>query len=91
LLDSARESARGVPAASFDSWRPEDDEELLLFDRSSLAWRVTFSPACAGLKDATSLSFVYREEDGDDALYDGLLLEDGRRCNFHRVIPARLD
>ena len=91
LLDSSRESARGVPATSFDSWRPEDDAELLLFDRSRLAWRVTFSPACAGLKDATSLSFVYREQDGGDALYDGLLLDDGRRCNFHRVTPARLD
>lgn len=91
LLDSARESARGVPAAGFQSWRPESDEQLLLFNDGILTWRVTFSPPCEGLSGATSLSFVYRAEGGDSALYDGILLENGRHCEFDRAIPARLD
>jgi len=32
LLDSARQASRRVPEGSFKSWRPQDDENLLLFD-----------------------------------------------------------
>ncbi len=91
LLDAAREFARVVPASGFRSWRPDSDSELLLFDAGELAWRVRFSPPCEGLSGATSLSFVYRAGDGGDSLYDAILLEDGRRCDFDSVIPARLD
>jgi hypothetical protein len=87
--DSSRSAARLVPEASFESWRPEGNDELLLFRDGSLAWRVSFSPACPGLESATSLSFVMTSAAGVGQ-YDSLLLEDGHRCYFNRVTPGGL-
>jgi len=87
LLDSARQASHRVPEGSFQSWRPQDDENLLLFDDHGTGWRVSFSPACPGLHSATAISFVTPAAGGLDQ-YDSILLDDGTRCYFDRVIPT---
>ncbi len=87
LLDSVKRTSRRVPAGSFKSWRPQDDENLLLFDDHGIGWRVSFSPACPGLQSATAISFVTPAGDGLGE-YDSIMLDDGTRCYFDRVIPA---
>ena len=87
LLDSTRKASRLVPEGSFESWRPQDDETLLLFDNGGIGWRVSFSPACPGLKSATAISFVTSADGGLDQ-YESIMLDDGTRCYFDKVIPA---
>ena len=87
LLDSARQVSSRVPEGSFESWRPQDDENLLLFGDSGIGWRVTFSPACPGLQSATAISFVMPADDRWGQ-YDSIMLDDGTRCYFNSVIPT---
>ena len=87
LLDSTKQASRRVPEGSFESWRPQDDENLLLFDDYGIRWRVSFSPACPGLKSATTISFVTPADGGLDE-YGSIMLDDGTRCYFDRVIPT---
>jgi len=87
LLDSTRQASRRVPEGSFQSWRPQDDENLLLFDEHGTGWRVSFSPACPGLHAATAISFVTSAAGGLDQ-YDSIMLDDGTRCYFDRVNPT---
>lgn len=84
LSDASRKLLRRVPEGSFVEWRPLDDETLLLFNDDGFGWRVTFSPACPGLKSATALSFVTPLKDAKDE-YDSILLDNGTRCYFDRV------
>jgi len=87
LLDSAAQASRRVPEGSFKSWRPQGDENLLLFDDHGIGWRVSFSPPCPGLHSATAISFVTSVAGGLDQ-YDSIMLDDGTRCYFDRVIPT---
>lgn len=87
LQDSAQRLSRLVPESSFESWRPEGDDTLLLFDDGGLAWRVSFSPACPKLGAATAISFVMPSGD-NIGQYDSVLLEDGTRCFFDSVTPG---
>lgn len=87
MLDSSRVAARLVPEASFESWRPEGNDTLLLFRNGELGWRVSFSPACPGLGAATSVSFVMTSGNGMGQ-YDSILLDDGTRCYFGSVVPG---
>jgi hypothetical protein len=87
MLDSTRRVARLVPEASFESWRPEGNDTLLLFSDGNPDWRVSFAPSCPGLESATALSFVMTSGDGMGQ-YDSILLEDGTRCYFTSVIPG---
>jgi hypothetical protein len=87
LLDSARKVSRLVPEGSFESWRPQGNDGLLLFDDDRIGWRISFSPACPGLEDATALSFVMSADGGTVGQYDSILLDDGTRCYFTQVIP----
>ena len=89
MLDSARRASRLVPEDSFESWRPEGNDTLLLFDDGYPGWRISFSPSCPGLESATVLSFVMTSGDGMGQ-YDSILLEDGTRCYFTSVTPGRL-
>jgi hypothetical protein len=57
-----------------------------LFNDYGVAWRISFSPNCPGLKAATAISFVTPVVDGADE-YDSILLEDGTRCYFNSVTP----
>jgi hypothetical protein len=89
MLDSARRAGRFLPEDSFESWRPEGNDTLLLFSNGYPGWRVSFSPSCPGLESATSLSFVMTSGDGMGQ-YDSILLEDGARCYFASVTPSGL-
>jgi hypothetical protein len=86
-LDSTRQAARLVPESSFESWRPQGNDTLLLFGDGKLGWRVSFSPACPGLESATALSFVMTSGEGMGQ-YDSIMLEDGVRCYFTSVVPG---
>ena len=91
LSDRARDATRQVPDDAFVSWRPVDDETLLLIaDDRTTGYRVTFSPACPGLSKATALSFVTAPGARFD-LYDSILMDDGTRCYFDRVVPTIID
>jgi hypothetical protein len=86
LIESSQRISRRVPESSFVEWRPEGNETLLLFNDDGVAWRISFSPSCPGLKSATAISFVTPVVDGTDE-YDSILLEDGTRCYFNSVTP----
>jgi hypothetical protein len=88
LDDKAKRKARQVAEGSFSSWRPVDDETLLLFaEDDNTGYRVSFSPACPGLTEAKALSFVTAFDGGIDN-YDSILLDDGTRCYFKSVVPT---
>jgi len=88
LGDKALKAATRVPEGSFESWRPVDDETLLLFAADNAkGFRVTFAEACPGLSEAKALSFVTAIKSRADA-YDSILLDDGTRCYFDRVVPT---
>ena len=87
LLDSVRQMSRLVPEGSFQSWRPQGDDKLLLFDDDRAGWRISFSPACPGLAAATAISFVMTADGGSVGQYDSILLDDGTRCYFEKVVP----
>lgn len=88
LSDRARAASRQVADDAFESWRPVDDETLLLIaDDEATGYRVTFSPACPGLSKARALSFVTALDARVD-LYDSILMDDGTRCYFNRVVPT---
>ena len=88
FLDSVRQASRRVPEGSFESWRPQGNENLLLFDADRVRWRISFSPACPGLEAATAISFVMPADGGSLGQYDSILLDDGTRCYFEKAIPG---
>lgn len=90
LLDSTRETLRLVREGTFSEWRPEGNDALLLFDNNRMRWRATFAQPCSGLESATVISFVTSVA-GSLEDYDSILLEDGTRCYFDRVVPTLLD
>jgi hypothetical protein len=88
LEDKSKKLARRIPEGSFRSWRPVDDETLLLFAEDGYSgFRVTFEPPCPGLAEATALSFVTALNNGMDD-FNSVLLDDGTRCFFKRVFPT---
>ena len=90
LKDSTRETLRLVREGTFSEWRPEGNDALLLFDSNRMRWRATFAQPCSGLESATVISFVTPVA-GNLEDYDSILLEDGTRCYFDRVVPTLLD
>jgi hypothetical protein len=91
LEDAAVAAMRRVGEDSFSSWRPVDDHTLLLFAADeTTGFRVTFADRCTGLADATALSFVTASGSKLDQ-YDSILLDDGTRCFFDRVMPSLFD
>lgn len=87
MRDSVSRFSRLVPEGSFESWRPQGNKGLLLFVDDRVEWRISFSPECPGLESATALSFVMTADGGALGQYDSILLDDGTRCYFTRVIP----
>ena len=84
-------TSRRVNEGSVHSWRPVDDETLLLFSvGEATGYRVTFSPPCPGLADAKALSFVTVFDSGIES-YDSIMLDNGTRCYFNRVVPTVFD
>ncbi len=91
LQDSASTEARRVRADAFASWRPVDDSTLLLFSRDeATGFRILFDAPCSGLAAATALSFIEASAGGPER-YDSIMLDDGTRCYFGRVIPTVFD
>jgi hypothetical protein len=90
LADAAEATLRRVREGSFNSWRAEGNDTLLLFDDGGIGWRATFSANCPGLESATAISFVTPAAGGLEE-YDSILLDDGTRCYFDRVVPALLN
>lgn len=88
LVDTATRASRRVPENSFTSWRPQGNEQLLLFEDDRVAWRISFSPACPGLGAATAISFVMPADGTSLGQYDSILLDDGTRCYFQNVVPG---
>jgi hypothetical protein len=92
LEDRSVTAAREVADDTFSSWRPVDDSTLLLFAADgTTGYRVTFTPACTGLAQATALSFVSASGTGGIERFDSILLDDGTQCYFDRVIPTVFD
>ena len=90
--DSTQHYATQVAEDNFESWRPVDDQTLLLFAADeSRGFRVTFDVPCKGLNEATALTFVSSGVSGDGELYDSIMLDDGIHCEFSRVIPTVFD
>jgi hypothetical protein len=89
LKHSARLKLRLVREGTFNEWRPEGNNILLLFDNDELRWRANFAQPCPGLETATAISFVTSAA-GSLEDYDSILLDDGTRCYFDRVIPATI-
>ena len=88
LEDRVAKEVRQVDADAFTSWRPADDSTLLLFSADeATGFRVLFDAPCSGLTDATALSFIAATGGGPER-YDSIMLDDGTRCYFGRVIPT---
>jgi len=91
LDERSKMTSRRVGEGSFRSWRPVDDETLLLFsENETRGYRVTFSPPCPGLSGVKALSFVTVFDKGVES-YDSILLDNGTRCYFNRVVPTVFD
>jgi len=90
LQDSSRKTLHFVREGTFSEWRPDGNDTLLLFDSNRLRWRATFAQPCEGLESAKVISFVTPAA-GSLEDYDSILLEDGARCYFDRVVPTLLD
>jgi len=92
LEDGAGRHARQVAESNFESWRPVDDETLLLFAADeSRGFRVSFEASCRGLAAATALTFVSSGTGPDGDLYDSIMLDDGTHCTFAKVVPTVFD
>ena len=92
LADSAGRYARQVSENNFESWRPVDDQTLLLFAADEThGFRVSFEAPCRGLKEATALTFVSSGVGRDGELYDSIMLDDGTHCAFAKVVPTVFD
>jgi hypothetical protein len=90
LEDLTKEAVRRLPAGAFSSWRVVDASTLLLFADDGMDWRAEFVPPCPGLTAVTALSFVSPAMPLRDE-YDSILLDDGTRCYFDRVVPTIAD
>ena len=90
--DTAARYARQVAESSFESWRPVDEQTLLLFAADETqGFRVSFEFPCRGLTDASALTFVSSVMGPDGELYDSVMLDDGTHCAFAKVIPTVFD
>ena len=88
LEDRARRHMARLPDDSFNQWRAHGDSALLLFDSAGLAFRATFRQPCRGLESATAISFMSGPTLDE---YDSILLDDGTRCFFDKVVPTRVE
>ena len=92
IRDTAERYANRVAEGSFESWRPVDEQTLLLFATDETqGFRVSFEIPCRGLKDASALTFVSSGMGPDGELYDSVMLDDGTHCAFAKVIPTVFD
>ena len=92
LEDTAGRYANQVAEGSFESWRPVDDQTLLLFTADETqGFRVTFEAPCKDLENARALTFMSSGMGPDGELYDSIMLDDGTHCPFEKVVPTVFD
>jgi hypothetical protein len=92
VADTAGHYARQVAETDFASWRPLDDETLLLFAADETrGFRVSFEAPCRGLKSATALTFVVSGTGHGGETYESIMLDDGTHCAFAAVVPTVFD
>lgn len=91
MLEVARKATSLVPESSFESWRPEGSDTLLLFRDRMLSWTIRFDPPCQGLESATALSFISRSIVRGEEQYDSILLDGGQLCRFSSVTPGHMN
>jgi hypothetical protein len=92
LEDTAGRYAKQVAESSFESWRPVDNETLLLFAADKAhGFRVSFEVPCKGLREASALTFMSSGMGRDGELYDSIMLDDGTHCAFAKVVPTVFD
>lgn len=76
-----------VAAGSFVGWNVVDEETLeLVTGEDGLVQEVTLTGPCPGLTQAETVLFV-TPDSGATNVYNSILLEDGTRCYFERVVP----
>ena len=92
LEDTAGRYTNQVAESDFESWRPVDDETLLLFAADETrGFRVSFEAPCRGLGEARALTFMSSGMGRDGELYDSIMLDDGTHCTFVEVVPTIFD
>ena len=92
IADTSAVYARQVAEDDFATWRPVDDQTLLLFaEDEAHGFRVIFARPCPGLEQATALNFLAAGYGSGGELYDAIMLDDGTHCRFERVIPTVFD
>ena len=92
LEETAGRYASQVAEGNFESWRPVDDETLLLFAADETrGFRGSFEAPCRGLNKATALTFVASGMGYGGETYESLMLDDGTHCAFAQVVPTVFD
>lgn len=89
LARRSAQSSRRLPVGPLAGWHAPDDSLMVLSGADGVDWRLEFSPPCEGLSAAAGITFV-SPVGKDDAHYDSILLDDGKRCYFDRVSPSGL-
>jgi hypothetical protein len=76
-----------VASGSFIGWNVVDERTLdLVTGQPGMVLEVTLSEPCPGLKESTEVLFV-TPDTGATNVYNSILLDDGTRCYFERVVP----
>ena len=92
IEDTSTEYARQVAENDFASWRPVDNQTLLLFAADEThGFRISFAKPCPGLRQATALMFMASGYGSGGELYNAIMLDDGTHCPFERVVPTVFD
>ncbi len=76
-----------VASGSFVGWNVVDERTLdLITGRDGLVLEVTLTERCRGLTETAEVLFV-TPDSGATNVYNSILLDDGTRCYFERVVP----
>lgn len=76
-----------VASGSFTGWNVVDERTLdLVTGQPGMVLQVTLTERCPGLKESTEVLFV-TPDTGATNVYNSILLDDGTRCYFERVVP----
>jgi hypothetical protein len=76
-----------VASGSFVGWNVLDERTLdLVTGQPGMVLEVTLTEPCPGLKESTEVLFV-TPDTGATNVYNSILLDDGTRCYFERVVP----
>ncbi|WP_405227087.1 hypothetical protein [Lentisalinibacter sediminis] len=76
-----------VASGSFIGWNVVDERTLhLVTGEDGLVLEVTLAEPCRGLTETGEVLFV-TPDSGATNVYNSILLDDGTRCYFERVVP----